>query len=201
MKGSKIILIVIGIIISMSFITSCNQSSTTVVSSVSTKDSVSKTPQIVKDSIVKTNWKYDSSSGIQNIKKAYIKSANSVKFEFPYNEDDGSNLKLLLMKINNKNNEVQLWISKGQFITSLDERFNYAQTQNIMVKFDETTPVSYVCALPTDGSSYVLCIGLSTAKADFIKKLKKSKKVIIQATFFQEGSREFSFDVDGLKWD
>lgn len=35
----------------------------------------------------------------------------------------------------------------------------------------------------------------------FINNLKKSKKVMIEATFFDAGSKVIEFDVEGLKWE
>ena len=41
---------------------------------------------------------------------------------------------------------------------------------------------------------------LASGEDAFIKKLKTSKKVIIEAPFFQEPRTQFDFDTAGLKW-
>ncbi len=42
-------------------------------------------------------------------------------------------------------------------------------------------------------------IFLESAKK-FISKLKKSKQVIIEIEFFQNGEKQIKFNTDGLKW-
>ena len=43
-------------------------------------------------------------------------------------------------------------------------------------------------------------IFINSTKA-IISKLKTSKKIIIEAEFFNEGNRQMEFDVTGFKWE
>lgn len=47
-----------------------------------------------------------------------------------------------------------------------------------------------------DGSSDVIFFDNSSS---FIKNLKTHKKLILEADFFQSGSRQFKYDLTGLK--
>ena len=50
----------------------------------------------------------------------------------------------------------------------------------------------------SDGSSNVVFIENASK---FIGLLKTSKKIILEAEFFDAGNKQFDFNVEGLKWD
>lgn len=140
---------------------------------------------------VKEYWEYseteDKMSGI--IKKYAVNtSTNKLNFEFPY--DGGSSATITLRK-NGKSVDIILRISKGQFKTDFSGG-------TLRVKFDENKPLNFKYALPSDGSSDILFIEPANK---FIKEIAKSKNIIIEAEFFQEGIRQMEFNVTNLKWE
>ena len=84
--------------------------------------------------------------------------------------------------------DVILGISKGQF-----------NGQYVSVKFDDNAAKKYKAYSADDGSLDVLFI--DNAK-DFIAKAKTAKTIKIEAEFYQEGNRVFTFTADKpLKWE
>lgn len=117
-------------------------------------------------------------------------SINKVNFEFPYN--GGSNLTLM---VRNKAGEkdVIITISKGQFLCGLMDGCE------IGFKFDNN-PVQSITMVGTDShDSDVLFIKYPKTANQIIQNIKKSKKVIIEPKFYQEGSKQFTFNLEGFK--
>lgn len=147
-----------------------------------------------KNENTKTKWVYSEYKDEMTEKVSYfasITSDNSVDFEFPYN--GGSDLKITVRKDPKYGKDVYFQISKGQFA-------NAVLGGKISVKFDDGEIETYNCNGADDGSGDILFL---TAKLDtFISKLKKSNKIKIQASFFQEGDRTFTFSTPvGLVWE
>ncbi len=88
-------------------------------------------------------------------------------------------------------NEAVLSISKGQFLTGVNG-------ENIDVRFDSLKAETYECSGPADYSTTTLFINSPTK---FIAELKKAKKLLIQAVFFDNGTQQMEFNVDGFKWE
>ena len=89
--------------------------------------------------------------------------------------------------------DVILGISKGQFNTDI------INGQYVSVKFDDNAAKKYKTYSADDGSLDVLFI--DNAK-DFIAKAKTAKTIKIEAEFYQEGNRLFTFTADKpLKWE
>lgn len=118
---------------------------------------------------------------------ASITSPDVAEFDFPY--EGGQYLTLTIREMDGLE-AVLIQISKGQFHTNYDDEF-------VLVKFDGNDPVKYSVSEPSDGSSNVLFINNDQ---DFISKLKKAKTLKIEAQFYNNGSRVFSFNVKGFKW-
>lgn len=141
---------------------------------------------------VKENWEYSEDENKMDGTKQYFAqttSTNQVDFAFPY--DGGSNMDIIVRKTG-KASEVLLLISKGQFMGSI------GGSSKAKVKFDDQSPVSYSYESAGDGSGDVIFLNNAT---NFISKLKDSKKVMIELTFFNEGNKILEFDTEGLEWD
>lgn len=138
------------------------------------------------------NWKYSESEDKMDGIKHYFASnisTNEIEFDFPYH--GGSTLDIVIRNSKNKN-EVILAISKGQFMLSIDG------SESVKVKFDDEKSETYSYNSAKDASSDVIFLNNSSK---FIKKLKASKKVMIESTFFDAGNKIFEFNVEGLVWD
>lgn len=118
---------------------------------------------------------------------AYVGSNNQASFKFPY--QGGSRMFLVLRKSARSGSHVALTISPGQFACLLD--------CSIDVKFDSGKVETVAISGTADGSMTSVFID---ASARFLGKLKKSRKVIVEAAFYQEGATQFEFDVAGLVW-
>jgi hypothetical protein len=93
--------------------------------------------------------------------------------------------------------QVVLKVERGQF---LFQYFTSLPSQHLAVRFDDGALQTFIGSQANDGRTNE--IGLSSDSDRFIEQLRKSKKVKIEATFFQEGTVVFEFDVHGLeaKW-
>lgn len=145
------------------------------------------------DISVKENWIYADDIDNMTSKKryfAYNMSSDTIDFLFPY--EGGSTFKLAIRNIDNEN-QLLMICSKGQFMPS------YGTGEIVRVKFDNENPLNVYYTVPTDGSTNI--IFLDEINNQLISKLKTSKKIIIEATFYNEGNKQISFNVQGLKWD
>lgn len=153
---------------------------------------ISNNTTVDTSSIKETKWTYDINEDRINDSKTYIAQIDAneqLDFQFPY--DGGVTVSILLRKRNNVT-DAMLTISKGQFMP------NAMEDHNIKVKFDNEKAQIYSYTDPSDGSTTVAFI--SNAKK-FISKLKKSKVVLIECEFFNEGLRTMQFETAGLKWE
>lgn len=127
-----------------------------------------------------------------------ITSTNTEEFDFPY--QGGSKLLITLrsdkteLKPDQKPSDLKLKeamviISKGMFTCqSYDNCF-------VSAKFDSNPIEKYTVLKPTDHSSNVFFI---KNEKKFIKQIMESKKLIIEATFYKEGSKQFKFNLEGF---
>ena len=120
---------------------------------------------------------------------AELISENQIEFEFPYS--GGSKFKIIVRNMENRN-DVLLVVDKGQFMTSIQG------SENIKIKFDDISPEKYSYSSSSDGSQDV--VFLSRAN-EIIKKLKTSKKVMIEASFFQAGRKVIHFNTENFNWE
>jgi hypothetical protein len=121
--------------------------------------------------------------------QASVNSLNKINFDAPY--DGGSTASVIIRNKAGKN-EVMLSIDKGQFICDVSDGCA------INIRFDNDPAIKFVGSEPSDGSSTLLFI---EAPKKFIADVKKAKKMIVQAEFYQSGLKDMEFNVDGLKWD
>ena len=152
--------------------------------------------ETVADSSVNNEWEYDSKDDEMADSKSYfatILSDNGEVFAFPYDEEGGSHLMVTVRQTKKSGTDVLLGISKGQFNTDI------INGQYVSVKFDDNAAKKYKTSSADDGSLDVLFI--DNAK-DFIAKAKTAKTIKIEAEFYQEGNRVFTFTADKpLKWE
>lgn len=124
----------------------------------------------------------------KTVKYASIDANEELEFKFPY---DGGSVASLTIRKKDGSNDIYLSVSKGQFNGTYDGG-------QVRIKFDEEQPKKFSFTAPSDNSSDVIFINSTKA---IISKLKTSKKIIIEAEFFNEGNRQMEFDVTGFKWE
>ena len=137
------------------------------------------------------SWNYNESQdkmGRGTIKTASIHSINTVNFEFPYQGEQRATLQLRVHPKHGK--DVIFGIEQGQFQCG----FNGC---SITVRFDEGKPQNFRAAQPADNDTTTLFI---KNYPSFYSAAKKSKKIYIEATFYQQGTRVFEFDSADLKF-
>jgi hypothetical protein len=77
------------------------------------------------------------------------------------------------------------------------EHANFVSSAPIHARFNECKPQRFDVVQTTDYKTDR--VGIVDEEYDrFIKQLRRAKRVQIEATFFQEGTRVFEFDVEGL---
>ncbi|MDO5686466.1 MAG: hypothetical protein Q4G42_03630 [Neisseria sp.] len=121
---------------------------------------------------------------------ATLKSNNKVAFDFPYN--GGSYLTLELRKDPQYGNDVMFSISKGQFTCVMGCKGS--------VKFDDGQVQSVNLTGASDGSADVVFIQGSKSIVNFVDKIKKSKTMMVEFEFYNEGRNQFKFDTANLEW-
>jgi hypothetical protein len=136
-------------------------------------------------------WTYDESQDKMSggtIKTAKVVSLNEFEFNMPY---DGMQRAFLILRTHPRyGHDVILGILKGQFLCGIEDC-------NVNVRFDDGKTLSFSAVEPADYSSTQLFIRNYN---NFLGHLRKSKKVYIEAQFFNEGNQVFEFDVSGLTW-
>jgi hypothetical protein len=137
-------------------------------------------------------WTYTSASDAMTsrpIRLAATLSIDALQFRPPY---DGLQHATLAVRYHpREGTNVVLAIERGQFVCG-------PSGCRLLVRFDDAPAVSFVALEPTDGSSTRLFI---QPVGQFLKSLRASHRVIIEATFFQEGSRAIEFATQGLEWE
>lgn len=143
----------------------------------------------LKSTVVKKSWKtsteVDEMRGTTNV-WTYIISDNEEYFDFPY--DGGSRLRLDVRYMKKYGTDVMLTISKGQFGGN-----EFSGSNFVTIKFDDGQLKKYYFNTSDNGSTD--CIFLQK-KSELISELKKAKKIMIEAPFFDTGNRVFKFYVD-----
>lgn len=154
-------------------------------------DSIEHVKQ-VSDSVAdanKTDWNFseDKDEMTGSITKfAMNASSELLFFDSPY--DGGSTLTMTVRK-RRGNTDVMLQISSGQFLTN---------DQICRLKFDDGKPITVSISEPSDYSSDVVFLGSAGL---IISKLKKAEKLLVEISFYDEGSRQVHYNVKGFKWD
>lgn len=66
------------------------------------------------------------------------------------------------------------------------------------VKFDNDPIERYECMNAADGSANIIFL---RQPGRFLRKLKHSERVVMEAEFFHEGLRQITFHTSGLNWE
>jgi len=136
-------------------------------------------------------WNYEESPdkmGRGTIKHAIVKSTNEIEFGFPY---QGSQRGTLQLRVHPKyGKDVILSVEHGQFLCGVDRC-------PVAVRFDNGVAQTYDAGEPADHSTTYLFLHNYDR---FVGSLRKSKRVSIEAHFYQEATRVFEFDTRGFKW-
>lgn len=88
-------------------------------------------------------------------------------------------------------NHVQITIDDGQFMTGV-------YNGKIRARFDKSNPITFYCDKSSDDDPKILFVENAI---QFIRNLKKTKHLIIESTFYQEGIQQMDFNTCNLKWD
>jgi hypothetical protein len=116
-------------------------------------------------------------------------SLNSLEFEFPYRKDsDHAHLQVQVEPTGRK--EIAMEIDKGQFLC------NGIDGCTIAVKFDDGPIKNIHANASAAGKADVIFPSYS-----ILPQLKKAKKVVIEADFYDHGSEQIVFNTDGLRWE
>jgi len=145
---------------------------------------------LLASSQAQAQWTYsESKDKISGEVTAYAttRSTNSERFAFPYH--GGSRLNLQVRQEESGKTFILFAIDRGQFFCDLD-------ACSVRVKFDDETDV-YPVVGAADGSSDVLFIDLEDR---FLKYLKQSKRLMVEAAFYREGKHTFEFKIASLRW-
>ena len=168
----------------------CTSNDSSTESTTESSTNVTQESSQVKKSS-KTAWEYCETIDEMTDKTTYyasIESENEVKFEFPYN--GGSSLTLTIRDSPQYGKNMYIKISKGQFNSGFDGT-------NIKVRFDDKEPITVHCNFPSDYSTDLFFLANYNKLLNLIKDSKTMK---INAEFFSEGTRTFTFKTEGLEW-
>lgn len=117
-------------------------------------------------------------------------STNSIAQSFPYS--DTTTMKVIVRKSPAYGTDVLLTISSGQMMCP-----SYDGCSGT-VRFDDGPAQRISFNGPADNSSdTVFVVGAKS----FISKMKRAKRVVIEKTLYQAGNPQFTFEVEGLKWE
>jgi hypothetical protein len=140
---------------------------------------------------IKKKWLYTEREDKMTSKSMYfakIEADELLQFKSPY---DGGATATFVIRYNGEGfGNIYLTISQGQFMT-------HSSGTYYRVRFDESEAKSYKVSTPSDGSSTLVFFSYY----DLLDKIKKSKKMLIQAEFYQEGLRTMEFNISNLKWE
>lgn len=137
----------------------------------------------------KPGWEYSTKRDeMRNLetKRALLMSNNTANFSFPYS--GGSQLGLWLQKSSANDQVIYFEVTRGQIV---------CHECSLAVKFDDDKVEHFRGMNSDDGDSRF--IGIVRDK-DFLSRLRKAKKLMVEIRFYQEGDRQFSFDTAGLTW-
>jgi hypothetical protein len=136
-------------------------------------------------------WVYTEREDKMTSRKNYFAEIDAnelLRFNFPYN---GGSIATLTIRSKGKSKDIYLQVSKGQFNSNSDGG-------KLKIRFDDEIAKSYSYSTASSGSSDIIFIDNVSS---VLEKIKKSKKMLIQVEFYQEGLRVIEFYTEGLKWE
>ena len=134
-------------------------------------------------------WEYEKEGNEMGDTSNYakLKSSNQVNLRYPYGGTHGN---IVIRKTNGKN-EVLFIVNDGQMDVSIVDGVD------IRVKFDDENPKTYSMS-PAESGSYEVIFFPNPN--NLIKKIKNSKKVVVEVPFFRDGRKIFTFDTENLNY-
>ncbi len=145
------------------------------------------------DELNNDTWRYGTSEdkmGRGTAKHAYTESVNTIELEFPY---QGPQHATLTVRTHPKyGKDIFVSVERGQFTC---EQYDNC---TVSVRFDNGSIRTYRYSGTTSAgdNSTIFINDYNT----FLSAIKKSKRVKIEAAFFNNGKQVLDFNVDGLKW-
>jgi hypothetical protein len=140
--------------------------------------------------ILSQKWVYETKIDPMTSKEGFyaiIESENSISLGFPYEGDQKGTLKL--RNHPSYGRDIILSVERGQILC------NTYSGCKITVRFDDKKSESWKSLSPSDDSHTSIFIA---DYEGFLKKMRKSKNIKIQMTFFKEGDQIFEFQVGGF---
>ncbi len=142
--------------------------------------------------VIEKNWDYATEKDMVSGKNEYLAvstSNNSISLSFPYTGDTYASL--ILRKHPRYGKDVILKVTQGQLLCSSFEGCS------LSVRFDNKSVMRFSATESADYSSDTLFIANYSR---FLKSLRNSKKVVIEAPFYQDGNRAFEFNTSKLNF-
>ena len=135
-------------------------------------------------------WKYETKINKMTSAKdlfCTVQSNESLNLDFPY---EGVNFGTITVRKMDGDVDILISIMKGQIYGGYENEFFKA-------RFDDGKQITFSFLTPSDNSSETIFVE-NTSK--FLKKLKLSKKVLIQIPLHQNGNQILEFNTQGLKF-
>lgn len=157
-------------------------------------DSVFVKQVVQTDTTQESKWEYETEKDEMRNASTYLarnSSINTVDLGFPYH---ATPLTLLLRKDPKYGSDI-IFVINGQYAAGC---FNGCK---ISAKFDNGKIENYAMVGSDSGGNDTLFIESKKSQKAFMDKLRKSKKLVIEASLYNYGEAQFSFDIQGLKWE
>jgi hypothetical protein len=136
-----------------------------------------------------SSWAYSERQGELRgtlTRLAKLESENKLNLCFPYGESSG----YIVLRRAGGELAVMLAMDDGRFVCN-------SIGGNVSVKFDDGGIQRFECAETTDGTANVIFL---RSASRFVRELKDSKRVQIEAEFFRAGLQQLAFSTAGLSW-
>ena len=141
----------------------------------------------MENKLAQFKWKYQVDEDKLTSKSSYtawLRSINTVNFDFPYQGEQRG--ELLLRTHPQHGKDLILRVKKGQMLVR-----SYEDT-SVKVVFDQGSPVTYKVVGPSDHGSTSLFF---RDYHGFVARMLKAKTVKISCPFYQQGNVVFEFNV------
>lgn len=154
-------------------------------------DSVAAVSAVTETAAKQSKWIYANSRDEMRgttTQVASVRSENEVDLDFPYGEVRGE---IWVRKRPEDGLNIAFEVEKGQVLChSFSDGY-------VSIKFDDGPIQKFSCTGSSDGSSETAFL-LNEESA--LAGLKRAKRTIVEAEFYQKGRQQFLFDTAGLEW-
>jgi hypothetical protein len=135
-------------------------------------------------------WEYETKTNKMTSNKdkyCTVRSNESLNLEFPYN---GINYGTLTVRRMNGEIDILIQVDKGQITGGYENEF-------FKTRFDDEKQITFSYLGSSDSASDVIFVENTTK---FLKKLKSSKKILVQIPMYNNGNPILEFNTEGLKF-